>query len=322
MAQDRLQAAAGAPTGVAALATVRQELLDPLLRQVPGSRPVSSSQRLRWAITRSRLQLDSGAYPWANNSTRDCCGDVRGDLSVGHEMGPCFLTFPAFLPGEEASHPTFGLCRLHEAWVPREPAPREEPTRHNPLLGIMPAAPPRGARGGIPGDVGHRRHGALLPARRPAAPGRPAGPALGRSAARTDVCSPSWKSGCIRPAMHPPWLRCFSFEYSRHAHSSSCLARGAPRRPRCDAGLPRRTAGQARCRRHHDRSAGRAAPLARRAAGRVLGDRRPLEAANDGDEPGGRWRVASRTRAMSRMAGEPLASRVSEHWQRVQQPQN
>src|ERR1043166_1374445 len=36
----------------------------------------------------------------------------------------------------------------------------------------------------------------------------------------------------IRPAMHPGWLRCSSFEYSRYAHSSR-LAIRAPRRPRC-----------------------------------------------------------------------------------------
>src|SRR5438552_7380614 len=32
--------------------------------------------------------------------------------------------------------------------------------------------------------------------------------------------------------MHPGWLRCSSFEYSRYAHSSR-LAIRAPRRPRC-----------------------------------------------------------------------------------------
>ena len=43
----------------------------------------------------------------------------------------------------------------------------------------------------------------------------------------------------IRPARHPAWLRCSSFEYSRYAHSSR-LAIRAPRRPRCNNELLRR----------------------------------------------------------------------------------
>jgi hypothetical protein len=53
--------------------------------------------------------------------------------------------------------------------------------------------------------------------------------------------SPWCNSGCIRPAMHPRGLRCSSFKYSRYSQSSR-LARGAPRRSRCDAGLAPRAA--------------------------------------------------------------------------------
>ena len=41
--------------------------------------------------------------------------------------------------------------------------------------------------------------------------------------------------------MHPRWLRCSSLKYSRYSRSSR-LASGAPRRPRCDAGLSPRAA--------------------------------------------------------------------------------
>src|ERR1700688_3127856 len=53
-----------------------------------------------------------------------------------------------------------------------------------------------------------------------------------------DVCvsSPWSKSDCIRPALHPAYLRCSSLKYSRYPHSSR-LAIRAHRRPRCDAGL-------------------------------------------------------------------------------------
>ena len=204
-------------------------------------------------------------------------------------------------PGPDQPGPRVPLSRLPGAPLRRPSSPAlgrgwSDPARQPGAP--LPAAPPRGARGRIHRHAPPRRHGALLPARRPAAPDRATRPTLGRFAARTDVCSPSRKSGCIRPAMHPPWLRCFSFEYSRYAHSS-CLARGAPRRPRCDAGLPRRTAGQARCRRHHDRSAGRGAPLARRAPGRSLGNRRPVEATTDWGGPWCRSWAESRAAAMS-----------------------
>ena len=66
--------------------------------------------------------------------------------------------------------------------------------------------------------------------------------------------SPWWKSGCIRPALHPVstptrlprWgprlrLRCSSFKYSRYSRSSR-LAGRAHHRPRCRAGLSPRTA--------------------------------------------------------------------------------
>jgi len=56
--------------------------------------------------------------------------------------------------------------------------------------------------------------------------------------------SPWWNSSCIRPAMHPRWLRC-SLTYSRYARSSR-LVSGAPRRPRCNAGLSPRAARERR----------------------------------------------------------------------------
>ncbi len=46
--------------------------------------------------------------------------------------------------------------------------------------------------------------------------------------------------------MHPRWRRCSSFKYSRYSQSS-CLARGAPRRPRCNAGLSPRAVKGAAC---------------------------------------------------------------------------
>src|SRR5688572_14988429 len=45
--------------------------------------------------------------------------------------------------------------------------------------------------------------------------------------------------------MHPRGLRCSSFKYSEYSQSSR-LARGAPRRPRCDAGVSPRAAGRPR----------------------------------------------------------------------------
>jgi hypothetical protein len=57
--------------------------------------------------------------------------------------------------------------------------------------------------------------------------------------------SPWCKSSCIRLAMHPGWLRCSSFKYSRYSQSSR-LASRAPRQPLCDAGLAPRTAGRDR----------------------------------------------------------------------------
>src|SRR6267142_354115 len=53
--------------------------------------------------------------------------------------------------------------------------------------------------------------------------------------------SPWRKSGCIRRAMHPRWLRCSSLKYSRYSRSSR-LARGALRPSRCDARLSPRAA--------------------------------------------------------------------------------
>ena len=58
--------------------------------------------------------------------------------------------------------------------------------------------------------------------------------------------SPWCNSICIRTAMHPRWLRCSSFKYSRYSQSSR-LAIGAPRRSRCDDGVAPRAANG----RHH-----------------------------------------------------------------------
>ena len=55
----------------------------------------------------------------------------------------------------------------------------------------------------------------------------------------------SQKFVCIRPAMHPAWLRCSSVAYSRYSPSSR-LAIRAPRRPRCDNELLRRDTGSVR----------------------------------------------------------------------------
>src|SRR6266851_223960 len=69
------------------------------------------------------------------------------------------------------------------------------------------------------------------------------------------LSSPRGKSGCIRAALHPVWLRCSSLKYSRYCHPtaqttrgggpgsrSSRLARRAHRRSRCDDGLAPRAA--------------------------------------------------------------------------------
>ena len=53
------------------------------------------------------------------------------------------------------------------------------------------------------------------------------------------------KSGCIRPALHPAWLRCSSVEYCRYSPSSrlALAGRGVDHDgSRCDAGLSPRTA--------------------------------------------------------------------------------
>src|SRR5712691_6114055 len=58
----------------------------------------------------------------------------------------------------------------------------------------------------------------------------------GRTRGFARASSPWRNSGCIRPALHPAWLRCSSLKYFRYSRSSR-LASRAHHRPRCDAGL-------------------------------------------------------------------------------------
>ena len=82
--------------------------------------------------------------------------------------------------------------------------------------------------------------------------------------------------------MHPRGLRCSSFKYSRHSRSSR-LAHGAPRRPRCDAGVSPRAASDRRPAEDR-RELGRESPVVRRSSC-LDGDdtRAPLVGADHGD---------------------------------------
>ena len=119
-------------------------------------------------------------------------------------------------PGTDHPGPRVPLSRLSGAPLRRPSCPAlgrgwGDPARQPGAA--LPAAPPRGARGGLHRHARPRRHGALLPARRPAAPGRAASPALGRSAARTDL----GQTECRR-------------HHDRRRDRAAALARRTPRR--------------------------------------------------------------------------------------------
>ena len=120
--------------------------------------------------------------------------------------------------------------------------------------------------------------------------------------------SPQRKSSCIRPALHPGWLRCFSVEYCRYAPSAR-LTRRAHHRSQWDAGPSRRTAGRPR-----RTAADRRDPIDRTAACRAAVPTRHRAGARATDR--GRRAGVTRTRpargdptARARPAGQDRGAR-------------